>query len=93
MDREPQKPTVVVLFGAMGDLSHRKLLPGLLHLYQADLLNDARIVGTSLEEVDTEEFRRVAKQACDEHCKDAYSDQLWAEFAEMLTYVPQSAGT
>ena len=41
MDREPQKPTVVVLFGAMGDLSHRKLLPGLLHLYQADLLNDA----------------------------------------------------
>ena len=93
MDREPQKPTVVVLFGAMGDLSHRKLLPGLLHLYQADLLNDARIVGTSLEEVDTEEFRRIAKQACDEHCKDAYSDQLWAEFAEMLTYVPQSAGT
>jgi len=28
----PMKPTTVVLFGATGDLSRRKLLPGLLHL-------------------------------------------------------------
>ncbi len=92
MDREEQKPTVVVLFGAVGDLSKRKLLPGLLHLYQADLLNDARIVGTSLEEIDTEEFRRIARQAVDEH-GDSCSEQVWAEFVELLTYVPQKAGT
>ena len=30
----PMKPTTVVLFGATGDLARRKLLPGLLHLFQ-----------------------------------------------------------
>ena len=45
-----------MLFGATGDLARRKLLPGLLRLTQAGLLNDARIVGTSLEDLDTEEF-------------------------------------
>lgn len=67
MDKERQKPTVVVLFGATGDLARRKLLPGLMHLYQADLLNDARIVGTSLEDIDTEQFVKTARQSCEEH--------------------------
>ena len=34
------------------DLARRKLLPGLLHLWQAGLLPNARIVGTSLDEMD-----------------------------------------
>ena len=39
---------VVVLFGATGDLSRRKLLPGLFHLAQAALLPDGyRLVGAS----------------------------------------------
>ena len=46
-----EQPHVVVLFGATGDLSRRKLLPGLLHLFEAGLLRDCRIVGTSLDEV------------------------------------------
>ena len=49
-----ERPHVVVLFGATGDLSRRKLLPGLLRLWEAGLLEDARIVGTSLEDLDTE---------------------------------------
>ena len=36
-------PNVVVLFGATGDLSRRKLLPGLLNLSQAGLLPDFRV--------------------------------------------------
>ena len=32
-------PTTVVLFGATGDLAQRKLLPGLLHLFQSGLLH------------------------------------------------------
>ena len=32
------KPTVVVLFGATGDLAKRKLLPGLLHLWRSGLM-------------------------------------------------------
>src|SRR4051812_503012 len=41
-------PHVIVLFGALGDLSRRKLLPGLFHLERAGLMpQDYRILGTS----------------------------------------------
>jgi glucose-6-phosphate 1-dehydrogenase len=41
------EPHVIVMFGATGDLARRKLLPGLLHLFQTGLLPPGRIVGTS----------------------------------------------
>ena len=51
-------PHVIVLFGATGDLARRKLLPGLFHLSRADLLPECRIVATSLEELDDDEYQR-----------------------------------
>ena len=48
-----EHPTTVVLFGATGDLSRRKLLPGLLHLFKTGLLRDIRVVCTSLDEYTT----------------------------------------
>ena len=88
-----EKPTVVVLFGATGDLARRKLLPGLLHLFEADLLKDARIVGTSLEDLDSEQFVKLARQACEDFADEDLTDEVWAGFSAMLSYVPQSAGT
>ena len=87
-----EKPHVVVLFGATGDLAKRKLLPGLLHLFEAGLLKDARIVGTSLEDLDDAAFRDLAEKACREF-GDEVDAPTWETFAETLTYVPQSAGT
>lgn len=83
---------VIVLFGATGDLSRRKLLPGLMHLWQAGLIDDSRIVGTSLEDIDTAEFVRIARGACDEFSHRGLTAQEWDEFAGLLSYVPQSAG-
>ena len=83
---------VIVLFGATGDLSRRKLLPGLMHLWQAGLIDDSRIVGTSLEDIDTDEFVRIARGACDEFSKRGLTAQEWDDFARLLSYVPQSAG-
>lgn len=83
---------VIVLFGATGDLSRRKLLPGLIHLWEAGLINDSRIVGTSMDDIDTETFVKIARGACEEHCKRVLSEQEWAEFAATLRYVPTSAG-
>ena len=40
--------TTVVLFGATGDLAKRKLLPGMLHLHESQLLEGLRLVATSL---------------------------------------------
>ena len=81
----------MVLFGATGDLSRRKLLPGLLHLFQAGLLDDTRIIGSSLDEMDDEEFVALARKACEESRGDGV-DGRWDEFASMLSFVPQQAG-
>jgi len=86
------QPHVIVLFGATGDLARRKLLPGLLRLFEAGLLEDSMIVGTSLEEIDTEGFVKLARDACEEFGKGVVSDQRWAPFAAMLSYVPTSQG-
>ncbi|MFL6156995.1 MAG: glucose-6-phosphate dehydrogenase, partial [Marmoricola sp.] len=87
-----EQPHVIVLFGATGDLARRKLLPGLLRLFDAGLLTDARIVGTSLEDVDTEQFVKFARSSCDEFGKAGLTDERWERFARMLSYVPQSYG-
>src|SRR3712207_2980169 len=87
-----QQPHVIVLFGATGDLARRKLLPGLLHLFQAGLLDDSRIVGTSLDDYDDEQFVKLVREACEEFSGSAV-DQRWEEFASTLSYVPQSAGS
>jgi glucose-6-phosphate 1-dehydrogenase len=86
------EPHVIVLFGSTGDLAKRKLLPGLLRLTQAGLLREARIVGTSLEEIDTAEFIDRARDACAEFGKGQLDDGKWDRFATMITYVPQSQG-
>ena len=55
------RPHVIVLFGATGDLARRKLLPGLLRLTESGLMTDARIVGTSLEDLADEQFDKLAR--------------------------------
>ncbi|GAW56455.1 glucose-6-phosphate 1-dehydrogenase [Nocardioides sp. PD653] len=87
-----EHPHVVVLFGATGDLARRKLLPGMLRLWEAGLLEDSRIVGTSLEDIDTETFVKIARTSCDEFGHGPVDEARWEPFAELLSYVPQSAG-
>src|SRR5262245_33211854 len=85
-------PHVVVLFGATGDLAKRKLLPGLAYLDQSELAPHIEIVATSLEDLTTDEFRALAKSAIDSFGSHKLSDEQWANFAKVLTYVPQRAG-
>ncbi len=86
------EPHVIVLFGATGDLAARKLLPGLLHLSQSGMLPDFRIVGTSLSELSDEEFRHIARHACDKFATGKISLLEWAGFEQRLSFVPQSTG-
>ncbi|HEV7562827.1 MAG TPA: glucose-6-phosphate dehydrogenase [Solirubrobacterales bacterium] len=83
-------PHVIVIFGATGDLSRRKLLPGLLRLFQAGLMPEFRIVGVSLEEIDEAEFRAFAAKACREFARHAFGQEDWHEFSNRLSYVPHS---
>ena len=60
-------PTTVVLFGATGDLAQRKLLPGLLHLFQSGLLPEVQVVGTALDQHDRDSFVDFARNAIGEY--------------------------
>ena len=88
----PKLPQIVVLFGATGDLSQRKLLPGLFHLTAAGFIPKCRIVGVSLEQIDAEAFRDLAHQAIGRHDGRKAGDGAWPAFAAALDYVPLAAG-
>jgi glucose-6-phosphate 1-dehydrogenase len=88
----PRFPQVVVLFGATGDLARRKLLPGLFHLSNAGFIPASRIIGVSLDDLDADGFRRVARSALDEFSSRTLDDAEWAAFSGTLDYVPLAAG-
>ena len=60
----------LVIFGATGDLSQRKLLPALFHRdEQGQLPDGACIIGTSRKAMTNAEFRDFAAKAIDSHAK------------------------
>jgi glucose-6-phosphate 1-dehydrogenase len=85
---EPKPPAhVVVLFGATGDLARRKLIPALYHLAVSGLMPDAyRIVGTSLDDVTTDDFRHLARESLDEFARVKVKPDVWSDFADLLSY-------
>jgi glucose-6-phosphate 1-dehydrogenase len=88
----PKYPQVLVLFGATGDLSRRKLLPGLFHLATTGFIPGCRIVGVSLDDIDADGFRAIAHDALAKFSTRKVDGAAWAAFAAMLDYVPLSAG-
>jgi glucose-6-phosphate 1-dehydrogenase len=87
----PRYPQVVVLFGATGDLSRRKLLPGLFHLCSAGFIPGCRIVGVSLDDINLDGFRKITREAIDQSTRKV-TEETWCAFAESLDYVPLAAG-
>ena len=88
----PRYPQVVVLVGATGDLSQRKLLPGLFHLSRAGFIPGCRIIGVSLDDLDADGFRVLARKAVEQFSSRKLVEADWAAFSQILDYVPMSAG-
>src|SRR5437764_10664289 len=61
--REPAGPCLMVIFGAAGDLTKRKLIPALYNLAKAQLLpKEFAVVGIARNELTTETFREKIKE-------------------------------
>src|ERR1700730_10520233 len=88
----PRYPQVVVLVGATGDLSRRKLVPGLFHLCSSGFIPGCRIIGVSLDDLDPDGFRLIAREALDQFSSRKVDEVDWAAFSAILNYVPMSAG-
>ena len=75
-------PGVLVIFGASGDLTARKLLPAIEALARRRLLPAAfSVIGVARSEWDDDEFRKVALDSC----KDAGPG--WAELVKHFRYI------
>ncbi len=82
------EPCIVVIFGATGDLTQRKLLPALYSLAadQPPLPNNLIIVGVARRPWTTEQFRKYAEDGVKEHARQPYSAALWETFAQRVSY-------
>src|SRR5919202_4633176 len=90
--RDQVEPHVVVLFGATGDLSRRKLLPGLTYLALSSLVPDMQVVGCSMDDMDDDAFRAFARESVEKYGTRELTDEQWDSFMQRLHYVPTSAG-
>ena len=82
----------MILVGCTGDLARRKLLPGLFHLSTVGFIPGCRIVGVSLDDLDVDGFRRLARAALDEFSSRKITERDWESFSRSLDYVPLAAG-
>ena len=86
-ERIPE-PAAMVIFGASGDLAHRKLLPALYSLTRDRLLPSRfAIIGFARRPVSDDQFRDEMRAACNEHARRRPLDpELWAAFARNIFY-------
>src|SRR5690606_36246777 len=85
----PVPPFDLVVFGATGDLSLRKLFPALLHRFlDGQIPAQSRIIGVARSDLDTEAFRRMVHESRGKFAPGACVDEArCAEFLEHIEYV------
>ncbi|MEQ8653245.1 MAG: glucose-6-phosphate dehydrogenase [Kiloniellales bacterium] len=90
----PVEPFDLVVFGATGDLAHRKLLPSLyLRLSAGQVPAGSRIIGAARSELDDTAFRAQAKAALIEHLEPTLlKPKMLERFLAMLSYLRVDAG-
>lgn len=86
--RRTPDPCALVIFGASGDLTHKKLMPALYALALRRLLPPRfSVIGVARTEGSDESFREEMKAAVSQHARDAFRQDVWDELAASLHYV------
>ena len=81
-------PTVVVIFGASGDLTARKLIPAVYNLAHDNLLPaDFYLVGYGRKPIPDDEFRTLAADAIKEFSRRELNQDVWRRVAGHTSYV------
>lgn len=85
-------PVTIVIFGASGDLTQRKLIPALYNLFlKKRLPNEFRVVGVSRTEFSHENFREKMQESTQNFSEKSYDEAQWISFAEHIFYVQGNA--
>ncbi len=81
-------PTCIVIFGAYGDLTRRKLMPSLYRLYKQHLLPEHFFVfGADRVPLGRDQYLDIMKGALKSGLPAEYSEQEWRDFSSRLYYV------
>src|SRR5471030_2853160 len=85
--RAVPQPCSVVIFGATGDLTHRKLIPALYNLAaDGDLPPAVAVIGFARREKSDEDFRKEMEEATRKFSRQTVRDEIWKGFGESLYY-------
>src|SRR5881394_1024433 len=85
--RAVPQPCTMVIFGATGDLTHRKLIPALYNLAAGgDLPQQFKVVGFARREKTDDEFRAELEESNKKNSRQGHDATLWASFAQNITY-------
>ncbi len=81
--------TLLVIFGASGDLTSRKLIPALCNLAEDNFLPDNFVViGSSRSKLSDEDFRARVYEGVQKYSRRPISPAVWEAFAKRLHYQP-----
>src|SRR6267378_8437016 len=86
--RKAVDPCSIVIFGASGDLTYRKLIPALYHLHKEKAMpSDYRIIGFARREKTDASWREELRQALDQFSRTKPVDEkVWQEFSQHIFY-------
>ena len=85
--RAVPQPCSIVIFGATGDLTHRKLIPALYNLAaEGELPPAVAIIGFARRPKSDDDFRKEMEEAVREFSRQAVRDEIWKTFSQSLSY-------
>ena len=89
-----QAPATIVIFGAGGDLTWRKLVPALYNLFLDGYLPDRfAVVGLDRKEMTDDEFREHLRDGVDQFSRRGKAkDEAWKEFASHVAFLSADFG-
>jgi glucose-6-phosphate 1-dehydrogenase len=86
--RKPAEPCSIVIFGASGDLTSRKLIPAFYHLFKEKQMPPSfRVVGFARREKTDDSWRQELREALNQFSRTKpVDDKVWSEFAKNVFY-------
>src|SRR5437588_7745908 len=85
--RAVPQPCSVVIFGATGDLTHRKLLPALYNLAaDGELPPAVTVIGFARREKSDNDFRKEMEEAVRKFSRQTVRDEIWKTFSQSIFY-------
>src|SRR5690606_35823229 len=80
--------TTIIIFGASGDLTQRKLIPSLFHLFRKRRTpKNMQIIGFGGTEFSYDAFREHLIQGMKKFASFKFTDEEWNQFAPNLCYI------